>query len=284
MSLYENSMEVARREDNQQSSVDCQPTYEVPVTIYEPNSDSLYSSLGNTSTLRSCKNTTFHSTAGDRHYEKAAKVGTSNNCLKVCLAVLFVSTIISLSVSATVLAFYFMVSDDFKATNQNSTERIMDLDSRVSKLETSEEAKLRKFRQSLRIYDWFQASNKLWYKLFRTRLSYKQAKEDCEALDTNLASSGLRNSTVREELLSNVIDKDVPWFWIGLDSWRSENEWTWSDDEVLNKTNSVWEDETSSAEPNLQRCGLFFSRRESMRRRHCTRLFPYLCETSNPIL
>lgn len=47
---------------------------------------------------------------GDRHYEKAAKVGTSNTCLKICFVVVFLLTIISLSAAATALAFYFKVS------------------------------------------------------------------------------------------------------------------------------------------------------------------------------
>lgn len=49
-------------------------TYEEPIQVYSPNSDSFYSSLGNASTIRSFKNTTFPSTAGESILTDAFKM------------------------------------------------------------------------------------------------------------------------------------------------------------------------------------------------------------------
>nr|XP_039249897.1 C-type mannose receptor 2-like [Styela clava] len=79
------------------------------------------------------------------------------------------------------------------------------------------------------ITDWFQARNYYYYKLFDENATQAEAKATCKLHGGLLASAGIRDESVRRELVFNLLRTGNSDTWIGLNDIGEENKFIWED-------------------------------------------------------
>nr|XP_039251073.1 neurocan core protein-like [Styela clava] len=103
------------------------------------------------------------------------------------------------------------------------------------------------------MFTWNRASNNFFYKLFHDKVTYETARSNCKRMGANLASAGVRDSTVRSQLISLIKsgESDV---WIGLDDLQREGNFIWADGVVSTKANSDWSTNQPDNARNVEDC------------------------------
>ncbi|XP_077974889.1 uncharacterized protein LOC120329837 [Styela clava] len=105
---------------------------------------------------------------------------------------------------------------------------------------------------------WYRVpSYPYWYKLFRVSSSYQTARKNCELMGGRLAANGIRNPTIRSDLLDTFIRRTGTSIWIGLDDLEKQDNWKWSDGVSSTSSNTPW----GEGEPNgpTETCGCMWS-------------------------
>nr|XP_039252571.1 collectin-11-like [Styela clava] len=100
---------------------------------------------------------------------------------------------------------------------------------------------------------WYRVpSYPYWYKLVKVASDYQTARKNCERMGGRLATTGIRNPTIRSDLVGNFNRKTETSIWIGLDDLKKQNNWKWSDGVSSTSSNTPW----SEGEPNRrdERC------------------------------
>nr|XP_039265879.1 hepatic lectin-like [Styela clava] len=87
---------------------------------------------------------------------------------------------------------------------------------------------------------WNKSSNKYYYKLFGDPVNYATAKANCRKLGADLASVGVRNTTVRSEILQ-MVKSGGKHTWVGLDDIEHEGKYVWADGVDSTKDNTDWD-------------------------------------------
>ncbi|XP_039273063.2 C-type lectin lectoxin-Enh5-like [Styela clava] len=148
----------------------------------------------------------------------------------------------------------------------------------VSRKIESLETKLSVFKNL--VTHWTKASNGFWYRLFDEAKSYPDAKESCLSHNARLASAGIRDATVRQELQNGIL-ASISNCWIGLDDVTQEGRFIWSDNvDDLTVDHSLW----LSGEPNNanggEDCAVVFrqNNRLYLNDGNCPYTTKYLCE------
>nr|XP_039274469.1 lectin-like [Styela clava] len=85
---------------------------------------------------------------------------------------------------------------------------------------------------------WYRASNGFYYKLFNDQVNYATAKSNCQKLGADLASAGVRDSTVRREILP-LVKAGNDDTWIGLS--KLEGKFIWADGVDSTEDNTDWD-------------------------------------------
>nr|XP_039252574.1 lectin-like [Styela clava] len=107
-------------------------------------------------------------------------------------------------------------------------------------------------------YGWYRVhSYPYWYKLFEVSSDYQTARKNCERIGGRLAAKGIRNPTIRSDLLDTFIRRTGTSIWIGLDDLENQNNWKWSDGVSSTSSNTPW----SGGEPNgpNERCACMYN-------------------------
>ncbi|XP_077970967.1 collectin-11-like [Styela clava] len=89
------------------------------------------------------------------------------------------------------------------------------------------------------MFTWIRASNNFFYKLFHEKVTYETARSNCKRMGANLASAGVRDSTIRSQLIL-LIKSGQSKVWIGLDDLQREGNFIWADGVVSTKANTDW--------------------------------------------
>nr|XP_039252784.1 collectin-11-like isoform X2 [Styela clava] len=100
---------------------------------------------------------------------------------------------------------------------------------------------------------WYRVhSYPYWYKLANVSSDYQTARKNCELMGGRLAAKGIRNPTIRSDLLDKFIRRTGTPIWIGLDDIEEQDNWKWSDGVLSTTSNTPW----GSTEPNnpTERC------------------------------
>nr|XP_039265836.1 CD209 antigen-like protein E [Styela clava] len=130
------------------------------------------------------------------------------------------------------------------------------------------------------IKTWNKSSNNYYYKLFCNPVNYTTAKAKCKELGADLASVGLRNATVRSEILKIVKSggKDMP-TWVGLDDIKQEGKFVWADDIISTRENTDWNAKQPDNYGRGEDCGEFnFNQNWKLNDAPCSELQYYICE------
>nr|XP_039252624.1 collectin-11-like [Styela clava] len=116
-----------------------------------------------------------------------------------------------------------------------------------------------------------------WYKLVKVPSDYQTARKNCERMGGRLAANGIRNPTIRSDLLDTFIRRTETSIWIGLDDFEKQNYWKWSDGVSSTSSNTPW----SEGEPNgpAERCACMYKPLQyKLIDIHCSYQTFYLCE------
>nr|XP_039274307.1 collectin-11-like [Styela clava] len=87
---------------------------------------------------------------------------------------------------------------------------------------------------------WYKSSNGLWYKRFKEQKNYSGAKTFCARYGGRLATVGMRNANVRNDVINKLVIPRGTRTWIGLDDLASHNIWLWIDGVVSTRQNTAW--------------------------------------------
>nr|XP_039252581.1 collectin-11-like [Styela clava] len=95
-----------------------------------------------------------------------------------------------------------------------------------------------------------------WYKLVKVPSDYRTARKNCELMGGRLAATGIRNPTIRSDLLDTLIRRTGTSIWIGLDDLEEQDNWKWSDGVSSTSSNTPWYE----GEPNgpNERCACMY--------------------------
>ncbi|XP_077973115.1 alpha-N-acetylgalactosamine-specific lectin-like isoform X1 [Styela clava] len=119
---------------------------------------------------------------------------------------------------------------------------------------------------------WYKASNNFYYKMFLDQVSYATAKANCQEKKANLASVGVRDSSMRNHLISLASGENV---WIGLNDIEHEGNFIWEDGVVSTADNTPWINPPDDYEGNEDCVHLTET---SLNDYDCSKLLPYICE------
>ncbi|XP_039271300.2 collectin-11-like [Styela clava] len=88
-------------------------------------------------------------------------------------------------------------------------------------------------------FEWKEAQNGLWYRLSQDQLPFERARSTCLAENARLASTGIRNHTIRKEILVGIPPLAL---YVGFDDIKEEGEWVWSDGvhEAKRRKDTLW--------------------------------------------
>nr|XP_039252567.1 collectin-11-like [Styela clava] len=125
---------------------------------------------------------------------------------------------------------------------------------------------------------WYRVhSYPYWYKLFKVSSDYQTARKYCELMGGRLAANGIRNPTIRSDLLDKFIRSSGTQIWIGLDDLEVQDNWKWSDGVLSTSSNTPW----SEREPNgsNERCAcMHHTLQYQIADSSCNNKRFYLCE------
>nr|XP_039252632.1 hepatic lectin-like isoform X1 [Styela clava] len=125
---------------------------------------------------------------------------------------------------------------------------------------------------------WYRVhSYPYWYKLLQVSSDYQTARQNCELMGGRLAANGIRNPTIRSDLLDKFIRRTETPSWIGLDDLEKQDNWKWSDGVSSTSSNTPW----SEGEPDGQdqRCGcMWHDYQYKVVDLNCSFQTSYLCE------
>ncbi|XP_039258394.1 uncharacterized protein LOC120334943 [Styela clava] len=135
-----------------------------------------------------------------------------------------------------------------------------------------------KMKSAIRVSGWYVAKNNKLYRRYRKMVNYTEAKEKCEMVGAKLASTGLRDNRIRNELKNRGLAPEIlnSHTWIGLRK-HQNNLWIWSDDIIANDRNTDW----GLYEPNMyngwtEACGEI--NMSGINDRNCSLPSSFLCE------
>nr|XP_039252631.1 collectin-11-like [Styela clava] len=125
---------------------------------------------------------------------------------------------------------------------------------------------------------WYRVhSYPYWYKLVNVSSDYQTARKYCEIMGGQLATNGIRNPTIRSDLLDKFIRSSGKSIWIGLDDLEKPDNWKWSDGISSTSSNTPW----GEGEPNYshERCAcMYIHLQYQIADLSCTYKQFYLCE------
>ncbi|XP_077973121.1 lectin-like isoform X2 [Styela clava] len=135
---------------------------------------------------------------------------------------------------------------------------------------------LRKSVKAKELKTWYRASNGFYYKLFNDQVNYATAKSNCQKRGADLASAGVRDSTIRREIMP-LIKAGNDSTWIGLS--KFEGKFIWGDDVISTPINTDWHE----GEPNNlggdEDCVHFWPENKwHLNDLACNRDMKYICE------
>ncbi|XP_077974501.1 collectin-11-like [Styela clava] len=125
---------------------------------------------------------------------------------------------------------------------------------------------------------WYRVpSYPYWYKLVKVPSDYRTARKNCERMGGRLAATGIRNPTIRSDLLDKFIRRTETPIWIGLDDLGKRDNWKWSDRVSSTSSNTPWgKDEPDGPD---QRCACMHNYLEyQIADVLCIYKYFYLCE------
>lgn len=93
---------------------------------------------------------------------------------------------------------------------------------------------------------WKEASNGYKYRLSENGLPYRTAVQRCSEYGSILVTRGMRDATLRSEIISMLGLHQRLQVWIGLDSLQERDRWVWLDGVLSTNENTLW----SVGEPN----------------------------------
>nr|XP_039265857.1 lectin-like [Styela clava] len=123
---------------------------------------------------------------------------------------------------------------------------------------------------------WYRASNGFYYKLFNDQVNYATAKSDCQKRGADLASAGVRDPTVRSEIMP-LIKTGNYHTWIGLR--KFEGKFIWADGVDSTEGNTDWYAEQPDNSGGDEDCVHFWPVDIwELNDVSCTRDMKYICE------
>ncbi|XP_077970586.1 lectin-like [Styela clava] len=123
---------------------------------------------------------------------------------------------------------------------------------------------------------WYRASNGFYYKLFNDLINYATAKSECQKRGADLASTGVRDPTVRREIMP-LIKAGNDFTWIGLG--KFEGKFIWGDDVISTPINTDWHEGEPSNSGGDEDCVHFWPENKwYLNDVACNRDMKYICE------
>ncbi|XP_039261253.2 perlucin-like isoform X1 [Styela clava] len=181
------------------------------------------------------------------------------------------------------------INPDTKNTINNFTAKLANMDFKDAILSKKEIALIdtyddisdigEKVEALMRISGWYKAKNNRYYKLFPLKVNYFTAINKCRSFGAKLASAGIRNPKIRNEIIPKLVQPTGLDTWIGIDDLKMEGRWIWSDGVASNKNNTIWRPGQPDDARGKEECGhLDNGYQWAVNDNICTLLYFFLCE------